>query len=41
MVGFVRVLGVEGVTYIYLQIDYPSRFEFVRVLAVEGVTYIY
>jgi hypothetical protein len=35
------VLAVEGVTYIYSQIDCPSRIEFVRVLAVEGVTYIY
>jgi len=35
------VLGVEGVTYIYWQIDYPSIVEFVRVLGVEGVTYIY
>jgi hypothetical protein len=35
------VLAVEGVAYIYSQIDYPSMFEFVAVLAVEGVTYIY
>jgi len=35
------VLGVEGVTYIYSQIDFPSIVEFVMVLGVEGVTYIY
>jgi hypothetical protein len=35
------VLAVEGVTYIYWQIEGPSKFVFVRVLAVEGVTYIY
>jgi hypothetical protein len=35
------VLAVEGVTYIYGQIDWPSNFVFVRVLGVEGVTYIY
>jgi hypothetical protein len=35
------VLGVEGVTYIYSQIDYPSVVAFVRVLGVEGVIYIY
>jgi hypothetical protein len=35
------VLEVEGVTYIYGQIDCPSMVEFVRMLAVEGVTYIY
>jgi hypothetical protein len=35
------VLAVEGVTYIYRQIDWPSKIEFVKVLAVEGVTYIY
>jgi len=41
MVEFVRVLAVEGVTYIYRQIDLPSIAEFVRMLAIEGVTYIY
>jgi hypothetical protein len=35
------VLGVEGVTYIYWQIECPSIVEVVRVLKVEGVTYIY
>jgi hypothetical protein len=35
------VLVVEGVTYIYSQIDCPSILGFVRVLGVEGVTYIY
>jgi hypothetical protein len=35
------VLAVEGITYIYRQINWPSKFVFVRVLAVEGVTYIY
>jgi hypothetical protein len=35
------VLEVEGVNYIYCQIDCPSVVEFVRVLGVEGVTYIY
>jgi hypothetical protein len=35
------LLEVEGVTYIYQQIDWPSRVGFVRVLGVEGVTYIY
>jgi len=35
------VFAVEGVTYIYWQIDSPSVVEFVRVLRVEGVTYIY
>jgi hypothetical protein len=35
------VLGVEGVTYIYRQINSPSMVGFVRVLGVEGVTYIY
>jgi hypothetical protein len=41
MLEFVRVLGVEGVTYIYTQIDSPSLVGFVKVLEVEGVTYIY
>jgi hypothetical protein len=35
------VLTVEGVIYIYWQINCPSIVEFVRMLAVEGVTYIY
>jgi len=35
------VLKVEGVTYIYWQIDYPLIVEFVIVFKVEGVTYIY
>jgi hypothetical protein len=35
------MFGVEGVTYIYSQIDWPSRFVFVKVFVVEGVTYIY
>jgi hypothetical protein len=35
------VLAVDGVTYIYQQIDCPSIVEFVMVLAIEGVTYIY
>jgi hypothetical protein len=35
------VLAVEGVTYIYWQIDWPSKFEFVRLPRIEGVTYIY
>jgi hypothetical protein len=35
------VLAIEGVTYIYGQIDCPSRVGFVRVFTVEGVTYIY
>jgi hypothetical protein len=35
------VFEVEGITYIYWQIDYPSIVAFVRVLVVEGVTYIY
>jgi hypothetical protein len=35
------VLAVEGVTYIYWQIDCPSIVEFVRVFEVERVTYIY
>jgi hypothetical protein len=35
------VFGVEGVTHIYRQIDYPSIVGFVRVFAVEGITYIY
>jgi hypothetical protein len=35
------VLIVEGVTYIYSEINLPSKFGFVRVLAIEGVTYIY
>jgi hypothetical protein len=34
------VLTIEGVTYMYQQIDYPSILG-VEVLAVEGVTYIY
>jgi hypothetical protein len=34
------VLAIEGVTYIYWQVDWPSSIEFVRVLEVEGVTYI-
>jgi hypothetical protein len=34
------VLAVEGITYIYWQINSPSMVEFVRVLGVEGVTYI-
>jgi hypothetical protein len=35
------VLAIEGLTYIYWQIDWPSKFVFAMVLAVEGVTYIY
>jgi len=35
------MLAIEGVTYIYRQIDCPSKVGFVRVHAVEGVTYIY
>jgi hypothetical protein len=35
------MLEVEGITYIYSQIDCPSILEFVKVLGVEGVTYIY
>jgi len=35
------VLEVEGVTYIYWQIDCPQVLGFVRVVRVEGVTYIY
>jgi len=35
------MLAVEGVTYIYSQINCPSIVEFVTVLRVEGVTYIY
>jgi hypothetical protein len=34
------MLGVEGVTYIYWQINCASRVGFVRVLAI-GVTHIY
>jgi hypothetical protein len=41
MVEFVSMFAVEGVTYIYSQIDYPSILEFVSMFAVEGVTYIY
>jgi hypothetical protein len=41
VVIFVRVVGVEGVTYNYSQIDCLSIIGFVRVLGVEGVTYIY
>jgi hypothetical protein len=32
------VKGVEGVNYIYSQIDCPSIVGFVRVLTIEGVT---
>jgi hypothetical protein len=35
------VLEVEGITYIYSQIDFPSIVEFVMVLGVEGIPYIY
>jgi len=41
MVQIVKMLGVEGVTYIYGQIDYPSIVGSVKVLAIERVTYIY
>jgi hypothetical protein len=41
VVRFVRVLGDEGVTYIYRQIDCPSVVVFIKVLEVERVTYIY
>jgi hypothetical protein len=35
------VLAIEGVTYIYQQIDCPSILAFGTMLKVEGVTYIY
>jgi hypothetical protein len=35
------MLEVEGVTYIYWQIDFPSIVGFVKVFKVERVTYIY
>jgi hypothetical protein len=41
MVEFVTVFTIEGVTYIYYQINYPSIVEFVMVFGVERVTYIY
>jgi hypothetical protein len=41
VIGFVRVLTIERVIYIYGQIDYPSILGFVKVLEVEGITYIY
>jgi hypothetical protein len=41
IIEFVKMLEVEGITYIYWQIDCPSIVEFVRVLGVERVTYIY
>jgi len=41
MVGFVKMLIVEGITYIYWQTNWPSMVEFVQVLRVEGVAYIY
>jgi hypothetical protein len=41
IVGFVKVLGVDGVTCIYWQIEYLWTFGFVRAFAIEGVTYIY
>jgi hypothetical protein len=40
-VGFVKVLVVEGVTYIYWQIDCPCKVELVKVFVVEGVSCIY
>jgi hypothetical protein len=41
VIGFIRVLEVERVTYIYWQIHCLSIVEFVIVLTIEGVPYIY
>ncbi len=40
-IGLVKVLIVEGVTYIYWQIDCLCKVELVRVLVVGGVSCIY
>jgi hypothetical protein len=35
------LFAIEGVTYIYWQIDWLGTIGFVKVLELEGVTYIY